>query len=171
MADTPGWEASDLELAREGPSYTSDTLTTLAGEGLTPLQIFFITGADAFAEIATWHRYPQVLDLAHFVVVARPGARLSALAERLPDLAPRMIGASAAAQCALVRRSSRGRKYAGCLRNGDQATSGGSASIEGLVHPAVAAYIDRHALYRTARDSRSSTAPDAHGASGDTPGV
>ena len=36
-------------------------------------QFFFILGADAFAEIATWSRYPAVLDLAHFVVVSRPG--------------------------------------------------------------------------------------------------
>ena len=36
-------------------------------------QFFFITGADAFAEIATWRHYPEVLDLAHFVVIARHG--------------------------------------------------------------------------------------------------
>ena len=62
-----------------GPSYTFDTLAAFIREGLTPLQIFFITGADAFAEIATWHRYPDVLDLAHFVVVARPGTALASL--------------------------------------------------------------------------------------------
>ena len=60
-AGVAGWEVSDLELRRDGPSYTFDTLTALHREGLTPLQIFFIIGADAFAEIATWHRYPDVL--------------------------------------------------------------------------------------------------------------
>jgi nicotinate-nucleotide adenylyltransferase len=88
----PGWSASRIELDREGPSYTYDTLVelTLAGPALSErdtshrdvpresrgTQIFFITGADAFAEIATWSRYPAVLDLANFVVVSRPGIRL-----------------------------------------------------------------------------------------------
>src|SRR5688572_4630014 len=78
------WEVSDLELRRHGPSYTYDTLTALQDEGLTPLQIFFIIGADAFAEIATWHRYPAVLDAAHFAVVTRPGISLESLRARLP---------------------------------------------------------------------------------------
>jgi len=48
-------------------------------------QIFFITGADAFAEIATWSRYPAVLDLANFVVVSRPGITLDSLRARVPS--------------------------------------------------------------------------------------
>jgi nicotinate-nucleotide adenylyltransferase len=86
-----GLEASDIELCTPGPSYTADTLTRFRERtGLSPWQIFFITGADAFAEIETWHRYPDVLELAHFVVVSRPGFRVDALRERLPALAPRM---------------------------------------------------------------------------------
>ena len=70
------WAVSDQELRRDGPSFTIDTLAALQREGLSPLQMFFIIGADAFAEIATWHRYPAVLDAAHFVVVTRPGTTL-----------------------------------------------------------------------------------------------
>ena len=77
-----GWSASRIELDREGPSYTFDTLTEL---GQQSTQIFFITGADAFAEIATWSRYPAVLDLANFVVVSRPGITLDSLRERVPS--------------------------------------------------------------------------------------
>jgi len=84
-AEHQGWTASAIELKREGPSYTFDTLTELAGT-----QNFFIIGADAFAEIATWSRYPAVLDLAHFIVVARPGITLHSLQARVPDLADRM---------------------------------------------------------------------------------
>jgi nicotinate-nucleotide adenylyltransferase len=95
-----GWSASRIELDRDGPSYTFDTLLAL-GEGpalserSTPqsdglreskgTQIFFITGADAFAEIATWSRYPAVLDLANFVVVSRPGITLDSLRARVPS--------------------------------------------------------------------------------------
>jgi nicotinate-nucleotide adenylyltransferase len=67
---------SDTELAREGPSFTVDTLRRLHESGLRPLQLFFILGADAFAEIATWREYPGVLDAANFAVIARPGTSL-----------------------------------------------------------------------------------------------
>jgi len=71
--DQPPLAASDLELSREGPSYTSLTLQTLHREGWTPSQLFFITGADAFREISTWFDYPRFLDFANFVLVSRPG--------------------------------------------------------------------------------------------------
>ena len=73
-AGRDGLLASDLELRREGPSYTALTLEALQREDLLPSQLFFIIGADAFAEIATWYDYPRVLTLANFVVVSRPGA-------------------------------------------------------------------------------------------------
>jgi nicotinate-nucleotide adenylyltransferase len=83
--------ASDLELLREGPSYTADTLRALRAADVEGWQVFFLTGADAFAEIATWRDYPAVLDLAHFVVCSRAGVTAASLANRLPALAPRMI--------------------------------------------------------------------------------
>src|SRR6476661_6144895 len=49
------WKVCDEELCAEGPSYTASTLDRLARRGLAPSGIFFITGADAFAEIETWH--------------------------------------------------------------------------------------------------------------------
>ena len=87
-AEQQGWTASDIELTRDGPSYTFDTLTALRAASTS--QFFFIIGADAFAEIATWSRYPAVLDLAHFAVVTRPGITLHSLQARVPDLADRM---------------------------------------------------------------------------------
>jgi nicotinate-nucleotide adenylyltransferase len=87
-AGRSGWSASRIELDREGPSYTYDTLVELGKSGT---QLCFITGADAFAEIATWSRYPAILDLANFVVVSRPGITLDSLRERVPsafDLRP-----------------------------------------------------------------------------------
>ena len=89
-----GLEASDLELTSPGPSYTADTLQRLHEAGLRRDQIFFITGADAFAEIETWSRYPAVLDLSHFVVVSRPGHDAASLRDTLPAIAPRMRAAT-----------------------------------------------------------------------------
>jgi nicotinate-nucleotide adenylyltransferase len=148
VSGLPRIEASDEELRGEGPSYTADTLERLRARGYTPPQIFFITGADAFADIATWKRYPQVLDLAHFVVVSRPGYDIDALADRLPDLRPRMRPAGAPArtdtaplifllQAPTPDVSSTAVRER--LRRGE--------SLAGLVPPLVDAHIHQHHLY------------------------
>ena len=93
----PGLTVSDLEIGHTGPCYTFDTLARVHATGLGAAQIFFITGADAFAEIATWSRYPQVLEMAHFVVVSRPGHPATALPGRVPELAARMVQPAAPA--------------------------------------------------------------------------
>jgi nicotinate-nucleotide adenylyltransferase len=82
----PWCRVSDLELLRKGRSYTWDTLRSLQQAGWQPWQIFFILGADALAEIATWHEFPAVLDMAHFVAVARPGATLDRALACTPQL-------------------------------------------------------------------------------------
>lgn len=91
----PGLMVSDFEIGGTDPCYTFDTLARLHRTGLLASQIFFITGADAFAEIDTWSRYPQVLEMAHFVVVSRPGHEAAALPAKLPALAARMRSATA----------------------------------------------------------------------------
>ena len=85
-----GYHVSDMELRRSGPSYTIATLRELHDAGWAPSQLFFILGADAFAEIATWHRFPGVLDAANFAVVARPGATLEAAIDCVPDARARL---------------------------------------------------------------------------------
>jgi nicotinate-nucleotide adenylyltransferase len=135
VGETPGWEVSDQELAREGKSYTYDTLTSIGREGLSPLQIFFITGADAFAEIGSWYRYPDVFNLANFVVVARPGTALESLRARLPNDTARpnviLVGADTPNISAtdIRKRVARGEP------------------INDLVPPAVSAYIKKNSLY------------------------
>jgi len=74
-----GLMVSDLEIGQTDPCYTFDTLARLHATGLGASAIFFITGADAFEEIETWSRYPQVLEMANFVVVSRPGHPAAAL--------------------------------------------------------------------------------------------
>jgi nicotinate-nucleotide adenylyltransferase len=86
----PSYRVSDVELRREGPSYTIDTLRQLHAEGWSAAQIFFILGADAVAEIANWRGYPAILEAARFVVVARPGVTLDAAVARTPGLAARV---------------------------------------------------------------------------------
>jgi nicotinate-nucleotide adenylyltransferase len=141
------WEVSDLELHRPGPSYTSDTLAALHREGLMPLQIFFLTGADAFAEIATWHRYPEVLDAAHFAVVARPGTALDLLRQRLPSLTSRMmtpgdLDRATSPRIILIEAETPDVSSTEIRRR-----VGAGEPLDGLVPAPVAAYIAQHSLY------------------------
>ena len=91
-----GVEVSDVELTTPGTSYTADTLEQFHTSGFQPSQIFFILGADAFAEIETWHRYPRVLELANFVVVSRPGHDSHLIVQGLPALSGRFAPTTAA---------------------------------------------------------------------------
>jgi nicotinate-nucleotide adenylyltransferase len=143
----PGWSASRIELDREGPSYTYDTLVTLResdspGEqrGSTSTQLFFITGADAFAEIASWSRYPAVLDLANFVVVSRPGITLDSLRERVPSAFERRPAAGT--RVILVEANTPDVSSTDIRR---RARAG--ESLEGFVPAPVAEYIRAHRLY------------------------
>lgn len=147
----PGWRASDVELSRGGPSYTADTLRTLHGQGWTSTQIFFILGADAFAEIATWREFPAVLDLAHFAVVARPGTTLGAAAARTPSLVPRMRAAAASAQSMgetaifLVEAATRD-----VSSTAVRARRSAGSRLDDLVPAAAARHIEAHHLYEAA---------------------
>ena len=90
VAGRHGWRASDLELRAGAPSYTSATFDQLHARGYAASELFFVIGADAFAEIGAWKDYPAILDRAHFAVVSRPGCAVSQLPGRLPVLASRM---------------------------------------------------------------------------------
>jgi len=67
--DDPRFLLSLLE-AGKGKSYSVETLETVRGMGEDP---YFIIGADAFAEITSWHRWQDLMKLTEFIVVTRPG--------------------------------------------------------------------------------------------------
>jgi nicotinate-nucleotide adenylyltransferase len=124
----PDVEVSDLELRRDGPSYTSITLERLIADGYQRSELFFILGADAFAEIATWHDYPRLFELSNFVVVSRPGfgatpspsgSGIFSVSAETPDVSSTEI-----------RRR-----------------AGANESIDGMVPAIVADHIRRHRLY------------------------
>jgi nicotinate-nucleotide adenylyltransferase len=72
VADTPGVEASRLELDRGGDSYTADTLEELADQDPSR-RLFLIVGRDVGSQLGTWHRPEVVRRLATLVIVDRPG--------------------------------------------------------------------------------------------------
>ena len=148
-----GLAASDVELRTPGPSYTADTLSRFRERsGLSASQIFFITGADAFAEIETWHRYPEVLDLAQFVVVSRPGFLAERLREALPVLSSRMISATSSEPRPEPRLDSPSiflvdAPTSDVSSTGIRKRLAAGAPITGLVPAAVERHIVQHGLY------------------------
>jgi nicotinate-nucleotide adenylyltransferase len=162
IAGRPDWRALDLELREGARSYTSDTLERLHAEGFAATELFFIAGADAFVEIPTWKNYPSLLDLAHFVVVSRPGVPVAELTARLgiTYVMPSALADAAACPPASASADASADRPAGktmvflidavtadvsstairrCRAHGE--------SIAGMVPPAVQRHIEQHALY------------------------
>ena len=78
IRDLPGLRVDDRELHRAGPSYTVHTLESLRAEfPTTPLCL--LIGADQFGSFESWHRWQDIPDLAHIVVLSRPGITSSPL--------------------------------------------------------------------------------------------
>jgi nicotinate-nucleotide adenylyltransferase len=75
-ASNPGFTVSRVDIDRDGPTYTIDTLQDLKKER-PDAELFFITGADAVAQIVSWRDHDELWELAHFVAVSRPGHVLS----------------------------------------------------------------------------------------------
>jgi nicotinate-nucleotide adenylyltransferase len=164
-----GLAASDVELRAPGPSYTADTLTRFRDRsGMPRTQIFFIAGADAFAEIETWHRYPDVLELAHFAVVSRPQFPVERLRAVLPSLADRMISATANREPPTASRDS-ARIFLVDAPTPDVSSTEirrrlfAGEPVSAMMPDAVERHIRRHRLYSSSPDSLS--ADHLHGQS------
>jgi len=71
-ASNPRFTVSRVDIDRAGLTYTIDTLRDLKAQR-PDAELFFITGADAVAQILSWRDHDELWDLAHFVAVSRPG--------------------------------------------------------------------------------------------------
>ncbi len=89
IADDKTFGISDIELRREGPSYTADTLAALAGERLDD-QFWFIVGADALADMPHWKNPERITRHATIAVTARRGSDIDAAIAAVPDLKDRI---------------------------------------------------------------------------------
>lgn len=72
VADQPGFSVDDREVRRTGLSYSVDTLTELRAEN-PGRPLCLLLGMDAFLGLPNWHRWTDILELAHVVVAHRPG--------------------------------------------------------------------------------------------------
>jgi len=83
----PGFTVDDREMHRDGPSYTVETLAELRAEA-PDRPLCLVVGMDAFLGLPKWHRWRDLLSLAHLVVAHRPGWRapsMGPLGELLVD--------------------------------------------------------------------------------------
>lgn len=76
-ASNPRFSVSRVDVDRNGPTYTVDTLRELRDQYGEKTELFFITGADALSKILSWKDADQLFELAHFVGVTRPGFMLT----------------------------------------------------------------------------------------------
>ncbi len=137
-----GFSVSRIEIDREGPSYTIDTIRALKDD--YPEGICFIVGADRLLEIDTWKEAEELLASVPFIIAPRPGVPLSAFRE--PPFDRASIHPLDMPEIDLSSTSLRE-----MVREGE--------GIDRFVPAEVAAYIIEHGLYRDTRpvEARSTT--------------
>jgi nicotinate-nucleotide adenylyltransferase len=85
IAGNPRFVVDERETKRAGYAYTFDTLTELRSELGQQQSLALLLGADAFLDLATWHRWHDLFGLAHFVVAYRPGYPIDTWQSRMPE--------------------------------------------------------------------------------------
>jgi nicotinate-nucleotide adenylyltransferase len=134
IEDNPAFEASPIEIEREGPSYSYETLEALANDN-PGAELYLILGADALADLPNWRSPQRIVELATLAVAFRAAAggadesdaTLAGLQARVTKLSMPEIGISASGVREHVAHG-RSTRY--------------------LVTPAVGAYIEAKNLYR-----------------------
>jgi nicotinate-nucleotide adenylyltransferase len=131
LKENPYFQTSDVEIMRNGPSYTVETLEQLQAQYGQRYHVLFAVGADSILEISTWHQPQRLLASRSLVVVPRPGYDLH-------DLDPQVAKEVIAVHTPLIEISSSDIRQR--VREG--------RSIRYLVPQEVAIYIRQRRLYQ-----------------------
>lgn len=88
----PRFQVSDMEMHRQGPSYSRDTLAQLTAEHGDDTDFYFIVGADSVENLHTWNRIDELLAMCHFVGASRPGCMpdMNRIGKRFGQLAAKI---------------------------------------------------------------------------------
>jgi nicotinate-nucleotide adenylyltransferase len=143
-AEFPGFIVDDREVRRPGPSYTVDTLASLRAEiGTEPLCL--LMGSDAFQGLESWHEWRRLPELAHMVVMYRPGCTLPYLSvwarERLVER-PAQLADTAAGR--LLFQKVTPQPISGTSL---RAAIGRGEPVQSSLPPSVWEYIRNHRVY------------------------
>lgn len=153
IAGEPGLMVDDREMTRSMPSYSVDTLASLRQE-MPAIPLCLVVGMDAFLGLPTWHRWRELFDLAHVVVLERPGRE-----ERIGDALRGELEARRTARPEDLRRAVCGHML---LHRVTQLPISSTAlreslargrSVRYLLPDVVNRYIQAHDLYRTAHNA------------------
>ena len=137
--DNPAFEVSDLEVARPGPSYTGETLASIRAER-KDVEIYFIMGEDALADLPNWRDPDRIVELAMLAVARRPSDSPEDRDLELMAIAPgREVWLS------MPRIDISSSEIRERVRKG--------LSVRYRVPDAVEVYIHEHKLYGTQRDA------------------
>ncbi len=150
VAGIAGLEACPLEVQRGGPSYTVDTLLSLHASH-PKASLTLILGSDIARTLPSWHRPQEILALADVALAARAGDAPGEVLEALDALRPSGDSGTDPAPAALPPALLELPEIP-ISSSLVRARVGAGESLDGLVPPAVAAYIAEHALY-TAGDA------------------
>ncbi|MHB1354929.1 MAG: nicotinate-nucleotide adenylyltransferase [Anaerolineae bacterium] len=147
IADNIAFQTCRLEIEREGPSYTVDTLQQLRALYGPQPELYLLMGTDSLAMIASWHHVTELVQLARIVAYTRPGASfdLDGLNRKVPGLAA-AVNLLDAVKLDISATDIRRR-----VRTG--------RTIRYMVPPSVEAYIHQHGLYLTEGTGVPSTLP------------
>jgi nicotinate-nucleotide adenylyltransferase len=133
-ASNPQFRVSRMEVDRDGPTFTVDTLRGLKGELGEDVDLFFITGADAVLEIFQWKDPGELFALAQFIAATRPGYDIAEFSAHAPTKVPGVtvmnIPALAISSTDIRARVAQGRP------------------IRYLVPEGVKSYVEKEGLYR-----------------------
>jgi nicotinate-nucleotide adenylyltransferase len=150
VAGHAGFEVSDLELHRPGPSFTVDTVEALAGRGD---DLFLLVGSETFLDLLSWRQPRRIAELARLVVVPRTGSAFdpegAAAQKVLGEIGgSRFVGAGepTAPGCVIVVPAASLPISSSDLR----ARAAEGRSLDYRMPEAAIAYLRRHRLYGAA---------------------
>jgi nicotinate-nucleotide adenylyltransferase len=132
IAGNDAFGISDIELRRDGPTYTADTLEALAAERLDD-EFYFIVGADALADLPNWHQPERIVQHAVLAVAPRADRDVDTALSAVPVLAAR-VARFHMQPSPISSTEIRARLAA-------------EQAITGMLPPSVERYIAEHALY------------------------
>ena len=150
---------SSFELDAPGPRYTVDTLFHFRSQFGASADIFFVMGADSWAEITTWREWRRLLKLANLIVVTRPGYEIS-VAQVDAETAASVVDLRGVTESAVASEPGAQKVFvtdvamldvsATQIRRAAQADD--NEKLNGLVPLEVAEYIRKYRLYRNTTD-------------------
>jgi len=153
LSECGGRAVDERALKRAGPSYTVDTLNSRHQED-PGISIALTMGVDAFIHLDSWHEWRRLFDLAHIIIVHRPGWLLSELTEHLKDELHSEVGSKIVTDVKLLEGTAKGLVLPLKVTNIDISSSeirrriSQGYSVETMVPKGVLGIIQREKLYR-----------------------